>query len=116
MNRNDKLILVFADKEKCFSYLHFPMIVFSRPQSATTSYEDLSVGEAVEMHHVQVEDTTTTTNMPSATTTFEDSGVSRGTLNSSMSSVGASRRLVRQSSVMDTQRDSDGSIKMTYWF
>ena len=26
------------------------------------------------------------------------------------------RRLVRQTSVMDTQRDSDGSIKMTYWF
>jgi hypothetical protein len=26
------------------------------------------------------------------------------------------RRLVRQSSVMDTQRDSDGIMKMTYWF
>ena len=26
------------------------------------------------------------------------------------------RRLVRQSSVMDTQRDSDGTMKMTYWF
>ncbi|XP_031786854.1 carcinine transporter isoform X3 [Nasonia vitripennis] len=26
------------------------------------------------------------------------------------------QRLVRQSSVMDTQRDSDGSLKMTYWF
>lgn len=26
------------------------------------------------------------------------------------------RRLVRQSSMMNTQRDSDGTIKMTYWF
>lgn len=26
------------------------------------------------------------------------------------------RRLVRQSSVMDTQKDSDGTMKMTYWF
>ena len=26
------------------------------------------------------------------------------------------QRLVRQASMMDTQRDSDGSIKMTYWF
>lgn len=26
------------------------------------------------------------------------------------------RRLVRQSSMMDTQRDSDGTMKMTYWF
>jgi hypothetical protein len=25
-------------------------------------------------------------------------------------------RLVRQTSTMDTQKDSDGSIKMTYWF
>lgn len=25
-------------------------------------------------------------------------------------------RLVRQSSVMDTQKDTDGSMKMTYWF
>lgn len=25
-------------------------------------------------------------------------------------------RLVRQSSVMDTQKDSDGTMKMTYWF
>lgn len=25
-------------------------------------------------------------------------------------------RLVRQTSVMDTQKDSDGTMKMTYWF
>lgn len=25
-------------------------------------------------------------------------------------------RLMRQQSVMDTQRDSDGAMKMTYWF
>lgn len=26
------------------------------------------------------------------------------------------KRLVRQSSVMDTQKDRDGAMKMTYWF
>lgn len=25
-------------------------------------------------------------------------------------------RLVRQSSIMDTQKDRDGSMKLTYWF
>lgn len=26
------------------------------------------------------------------------------------------RKLVRQASIVDTQRDRDGNIKMTYWF
>lgn len=26
------------------------------------------------------------------------------------------KRLVRQTSIMDTQKDVDGSMKLTYWF
>lgn len=26
------------------------------------------------------------------------------------------RKLVRQASIVETQRDTDGSLKMTYWF
>ncbi|XP_015608849.1 carcinine transporter isoform X2 [Cephus cinctus] len=65
----------------------------AKPSSATTSYEDLSARDTVEMHEVPEEP--------------------RPEEQRSAASV---RRLVRQSSVMDTQRDSDGSIKMTYWF
>lgn len=61
-----------------------------------TSYEDLTAGETVEMQSV-----------PSPPTIEQDQ---RG------SSTNPTRRLLRQSSVMDTQRDSDGAMKMTYWF
>ncbi|KAG7188844.1 hypothetical protein KM043_008450 [Ampulex compressa] len=70
-----------------------------RPSSPATSYEDLSARETVEMHEVPEEP------------------VPQRTLEEQQRPSGASvRRLVRQSSVMETQRDSDGSIKMTYWF
>lgn len=67
-----------------------------RPSSAAASYEDLSARETVEMHEVP--------EAPIPQRLLEDQ---------QRPSV---RRLVRQSSMMDTQRDSDGSIKMTYWF
>ncbi|XP_076285497.1 carcinine transporter isoform X1 [Lasioglossum baleicum] len=70
-----------------------------KPSSA--SYEDLSARETVEMHEVP--------EPPIA--------IPQRLLEEQQRPSGASvRRLVRQSSVMDTQRDSDGSIKMTYWF
>lgn len=70
-----------------------------RPSSAAASYEDLSARETVEMHEVP------------------EAPIPQRLLEDQQRPSGASvRRLVRQSSVMDTQRDSDGSIKMTYWF
>ncbi|XP_012278718.1 carcinine transporter [Orussus abietinus] len=78
----------FADCVRC---------VPLKPLSPSTSYEDLSARETVEMHEVP--------EMPEMPEIEE--------LPRSAANV---RRLVRQSSVMDTQRDSDGSIKMTYWF
>ncbi|XP_026827234.1 carcinine transporter isoform X3 [Ooceraea biroi] len=66
------------------------------PSSIAASYEDLSARETVEMHEV-----------PIASSIMEE----QQRLNAA-----SVRRLVRQSSVMDTQRDSDGSMKMTYWF
>ncbi|KZC07145.1 Organic cation transporter 1, partial [Dufourea novaeangliae] len=72
-----------------------------KPSSAAASYEDLSARETVEMHEVPEPPVT----------------VPQRLLEEQQRPSGASvRRLVRQSSVMDTQRDSDGSIKMTYWF
>lgn len=92
-------------------------LFFFRPTSATTSYEDLSTGEALEMQHQAPMDDETSRGIDSQTNFDGTTGMARGTLGTSASSAGgASRRLVRQSSVMDTQRDSDGSIKMTYWF
>ncbi|CAD1479309.1 unnamed protein product, partial [Heterotrigona itama] len=70
-----------------------------KPSSAAASYEDLSIRETVEMHEVP--------EVPIPQRLLEDQ---QRPSNASV------RRLVRQSSVMDTQRDSDGSIKMTYWF
>ncbi|XP_043523646.1 carcinine transporter isoform X2 [Frieseomelitta varia] len=70
-----------------------------KPSSAAASYEDLSIRETVEMHEVP--------EAPIPQRLLEDQ---QRPSNASV------RRLVRQSSVMDTQRDSDGSIKMTYWF
>ncbi|XP_011157997.1 carcinine transporter isoform X2 [Solenopsis invicta] len=70
-----------------------------KPSSIATSYEDLSTRDTVEMQEV-----------------------SEGRLASSIleehqrPSTASVRRLARQSSVMDTQRDSDGTMKMTYWF
>ncbi|XP_051160206.1 carcinine transporter [Leptopilina boulardi] len=61
--------------------------------SATTSYEDLSACETMELHDLP--------DLPKLEEQRSSASV---------------RRLVRQQSVMDTQRDSDGSIKMTYWF
>ncbi|XP_043288498.1 carcinine transporter [Venturia canescens] len=88
-----------------------------KPTSATTSYEDLSSGEVLEMQHQVPMDDETSRVIDTQTNFDGTAGFVRGTLGSSVSSAGgASRRLVRQSSVMDTQRDSDGSIKMTYWF
>ncbi|XP_076643679.1 carcinine transporter [Halictus rubicundus] len=72
-----------------------------KPSSAAASYEDLSARETMEMHEVPEQ--------PIA--------IPQRLLEEQQRPSGASvRRLVRQSSVMDTQRDSDGSIKMTYWF
>ncbi|XP_031827819.1 carcinine transporter [Nomia melanderi] len=72
-----------------------------KPSSAAASYEDLSARETVEMHEVPEPPIT----------------IPQRLLEEQQRPSGASvRRLVRQSSVMDTQRDSDGSIKMTYWF
>ncbi|KOX69254.1 Organic cation transporter 1 [Melipona quadrifasciata] len=68
-----------------------------KPSSAAASYEDLSIRETVEMHEVP--------EAPIPQRLLEDQ---QRPSNASV------RRLVRQSSVMDTQRDSDGSIKMTY--
>lgn len=67
-----------------------------RPSSIAASYEDLSARETVEMHEVHI-----------ASSILEEQ---------QRSSTANVRRLVRQSSVMDTQRDSDGTMKMTYWF
>ncbi|XP_053593908.1 carcinine transporter [Microplitis demolitor] len=88
---------LFGKDWKCADCLHCVPI---KPSSATTSYEDLSVGETVEMQPVT--DT-------SAVELDQQVQLTRGPSTST-------RRLMRQSSVMDTQRDSDGSIKMTYWF
>ncbi|XP_020721872.1 carcinine transporter isoform X1 [Bombus terrestris] len=71
----------------------------TKPSSAAASYEDLSIRETVEMHEVP--------EAPIPQRLLEDQ---------QRPSSASVRRLVRQSSVMDTQRDSDGSIKMTYWF
>ncbi|XP_066582549.1 carcinine transporter [Prorops nasuta] len=68
-----------------------------KPSSASASYEDLSAPENVELHEVPVAQSRLSEEYPRPT-------------NASV------RRLARQSSVMETQRDSDGSIKMTYWF
>ncbi|XP_068980756.1 carcinine transporter isoform X3 [Bombus flavifrons] len=71
----------------------------TKPSSAAASYEDLSIRETVEMHEVP------------------EASIPQRLLEDQQRPSSASvRRLVRQSSVMDTQRDSDGSIKMTYWF
>lgn len=75
------------------------LLLDSRPSSAAGSYEDLSARETVEMHEV--------TEAPIPPRLLEEQQRPSGA---------SVRRLVRQSSVMDTQRDSDGSIKMTYWF
>lgn len=70
-----------------------------KPSSAAASYEDLSARETVEMHEVP------------------ETPIPQRLLEDQQKPSGASvRRLVRQSSMMETQRDSDGSIKMTYWF
>ncbi|KAI4498255.1 hypothetical protein M0802_006741 [Mischocyttarus mexicanus] len=83
----------------------------TKPSSATTSYEDLSARETVEMHEVPELPIT------QQTITSTQPNMSQRILEEQQRPSNASvRRLVRQSSVMDTQRDSDGSIKMTYWF
>ncbi|XP_076167595.1 carcinine transporter [Ptiloglossa arizonensis] len=72
-----------------------------KPSSTTASYEDLSVRETVEMHEVPEPPIAVPQRIGDEQQRLTGTSV---------------RRLVRQSSVMDTQRDSDGSIKMTYWF
>ncbi|XP_024882021.1 carcinine transporter isoform X1 [Temnothorax curvispinosus] len=71
----------------------------TKPSSIATSYEDLSTRETVEMQEVP--------EMRVTSSILEEN---------QRPSVASVRRLVRQSSVMDTQRDSDGTMKMTYWF
>lgn len=64
-----------------------------------TSYEDLSAGEqTMEMQSVVRQSSNEQSELRGSTTTA------------------ARRLLMRQASVMDTQRDSDGAMKMTYWF
>lgn len=90
--------------------LKFLQSVVSRPPSASASYEDLSLGETMEMHEVPSE-LPPLPQLPKRT--LSDDQPRKGPPPVRAGSV---RRLVRHSSVMDTQRDSDGSIKMTYWF
>ncbi|KYN09242.1 Organic cation transporter 1 [Trachymyrmex cornetzi] len=71
----------------------------AKPSSIAASYEDLSTRETVEMQEVPK-------------VLFTSSSLEEHQRPSTTSI----RRLVRQSSVMDTQRDSDGTMKMTYWF
>ncbi|KMQ94022.1 organic cation transporter 1 [Lasius niger] len=71
----------------------------TKPSSVATSYEDLSMRETVEMREVP--------EVPFTSSILEEQ---------QWTSTASVRRLVRQSSVMDTQRDSDGTMKMTYWF
>lgn len=71
--------------------------MISRPSSIAMSYEDLSTRETVEMHQVP--------EVPLTSFILEERPSTAGI-----------HRLVRQSSVMDTQRNSDGTMKMTYWF
>ncbi|XP_032691653.1 carcinine transporter isoform X2 [Odontomachus brunneus] len=71
----------------------------TKPSSIATSYEDLSARETVEMHEMP--------EVPLASSILEE----QQRLNTANV-----RHLVRQSSMMDTQRDSDGTMKMTYWF
>ncbi|XP_029176737.1 carcinine transporter isoform X3 [Nylanderia fulva] len=71
----------------------------TKPSSVATSYEDLSTRETVEMREVP--------KVPFSSSILEEQ---------QWSSTTSVRRLVRQSSVMDTQRNSDGTMKMTYWF
>ncbi|XP_015177802.1 PREDICTED: organic cation transporter protein [Polistes dominula] len=81
----------------------------TKPSSVAASYEDLSARETVEMHEVP--------ELPMTQTTTPTQAISQRILEEQQRPSSASvRRLVRQSSVMETQRDSDGSIKMTYWF
>ncbi|XP_070516969.1 carcinine transporter isoform X4 [Cardiocondyla obscurior] len=72
------------------------LITLNWPSSIAASYEDLSARDTVEMQEV-----------PKA---MLASSILEEHQKPSI------RRLVRQSSVMDTQRDSDGTMKMTYWF
>ena len=98
-----RLLSLRANQVLIFSLLNYTYLILiillqklnsqSRPTSATTSYEDLSACETVELHDVP--------ELPKIEEQRSTAGV---------------RRLVRQTSVMDTQRDSDGTIKMTYWF
>ncbi|KAF7996562.1 hypothetical protein HCN44_002208 [Aphidius gifuensis] len=72
-----------------------------KPPSVGTSYEDLSAGEqTMEMQSVRRQ-----------SSSIEQQNEPRG-----LSTTAARRLLMRQTSVMDTQRDSDGAMKMTYWF
>ncbi|KYN36385.1 Organic cation transporter 1 [Trachymyrmex septentrionalis] len=71
----------------------------AKPSSIAASYEDLSTRETVEMQEVP--------KMLFTSSILEEH---------QRPSTTSIRRLVRQSSVMDTQRDSDGTMKMTYWF
>ncbi|CAD6222476.1 GSCOCG00000984001-RA-CDS [Cotesia congregata] len=89
---------LFGKDWKCADCLRCVPI---KPPSATTSYEDLSAGETVELQSVP------------RTSVVE---VDQQQVQPVRGPGTATRRLMRQSSVMDTQRDSDGSIKMTYWF
>ncbi|XP_074101720.1 carcinine transporter isoform X2 [Cotesia typhae] len=89
---------LFGKDWKCADCLRCVPI---KPASATTSYEDLSAGETVELQSVPRESVVE---------------VDQQQIQPVRGPSTATRRLMRQSSVMDTQRDSDGSIKMTYWF
>ncbi|XP_011306975.1 organic cation transporter protein [Fopius arisanus] len=80
---------------KDWTYADCLTCIPTKPPSATTSYEDLSAGETVEMQSVSTQPISDEPRGPATATR---------------------RLLMRQSSVMETQRDSDGSIKMTYWF
>ncbi|XP_044741732.1 carcinine transporter isoform X2 [Chrysoperla carnea] len=72
-----------------------------KPEVSTSSpYQETDIENDVEMSTVSMR------NDNNEETTPLDSMKRRRSLN----------RLMRQQSVMDTQRDSDGAMKMTYWF
>lgn len=89
---------MFLNTSSRLEYFIWLKFIFTR-SSIVTSYEDLSTRETVEMREVP--------EIPLAPSLLEEQ---------QRPSMVNARRLVRQSSVMDTQRDSDGTMKMTYWF
>jgi hypothetical protein len=76
------------------------MVLVSRPNSISGSYEDLDAPVQVELQQQ-----TTSLSMDVSTPDKESALLGRRV-----------PRLVRQASIMETPLDASGSMKMTYWF